>query len=275
MRTLLLLFLLPLASQAFLADTFQHLGNVITNAAQNLGNLIQTTAEDIATGATNIWNGVTTGVNQVVGNVVDSAGNIYGSFINTINGIQFVSTFLWDNAFGPALDMLLEGGAVFIDDKFGTILNAIGRRNVNDFMTQYHQLVTKFKTDIHQLYDELFEMEKEALVALQNGKNNLKDTIVAFENKVKSINEQIQQWAAELKSELAIHVHTVEGDFQTILTQYTKKIDLTVNTMKSMFLNLTQDLLKNLVEVALNVLPGALNIVQSLKDEGLLGFLHG
>jgi len=261
------LFLFPLLSQAIflgtLTNVFQQVGNTISNAANHVTNV-----------ATNVWNGVTNTVGNVVGNVVDTAGNIHGQIVSTINGIQFVSNFLWDNAFGPSLDMLLENGQVFIDDKFGQILNSIGRRNVDQFVDKYQQLVARFKANIHHLYDQLFQMEKEALVALQQGTNNLRDTLKAFEDKLKAIHEQVEQWANELKTELNVHAQTIEGDWKEILFQYTQKVDLTVQTMRNLFKNLTQDLMKNLVDVALNVLPGAVSIVQEIKNDGLLSFIH-
>jgi len=265
--TIVILFLFPLVTQAIFVGTltniFQQVGNTITNAANQVTNV-----------ATNVWNGVTNTVGNVVGNVVDTAGNIHGQIVSTINGIQFVSNFLWDNAFGPSLDMLLEGGQVFIDDKFGHILNNIGRRNVDQFVDKYQQLVSRFKANIHHLYDQLFQMEKEALAALQQGTNNLRDTLKAFEDKLKAIHVQVEQWANELKTELNVHAQTVEGDWKELLFQYTKKVDLTVQTMRNLFKNLTQDLMKNLVDVALNVLPGAVSIVQEIKNDGLLSFIH-
>jgi len=272
------LFLFPLVSQALfinsITNAVQQVGNTLSNAANHVSNLASNAANHVSNLATNVWNGVTNTVGNVVGNVVDSAGNLYGSVVSTINGIQFVSTFLWDNAFGPSLDILLEGGAVFIDDKFSHIINAIGRRNVDQIVDKYQQLVSRFKANIHHLYDQLFQIEKDALLALQQGTNNLKDTLKAFEDKSKAIHKQVEEWANELKSELNVHAQTIEGDWKEIILQYTKKVDFTVQTMKNMFQNLAQNLMKNVVEVALNVLPGAMSIVEGMKNEGLLSFLH-
>lgn len=58
---------------------------------------------------TNLWTGATGHVNSVIGNVVDSAGNVYGQLVSTANGIQFAANFLWDNVFGPAHGLLIEG----------------------------------------------------------------------------------------------------------------------------------------------------------------------
>jgi len=277
--SILILFLFPLASHALfvnsLTSAFQQVANTLTNAAQTAAGHVTNIATAALGHATNAWNGLTGGVQNVVGNVVDSAGNIYGQVVSTINGIQFVSNFLWDNVFGPSLDMLLENGAVFVDDKFGNILNGIGRRSADELTDKYLQLASRFKANIHHLYEQLFQLEKDALSTLQQGTNNLRDTLKAFEDKLKAIQTQVQQWANELKAELNIHAQTIEGDVKEMVLKYSKNVDITVETMKNLFKNLAQDLMKNVVEVALTVLPGAVSIVQEIKDEGLLSFLHG
>lgn len=101
MRSLFLILLLVGSAHGFLRP--------IGNLLGNIGNTIQSVTNQIGQTAVNLWNGATNQVNSVIGNVVDSAGNIYGQLVSTVNGVQFVSNFLWDNVFGPAYDMLVEG----------------------------------------------------------------------------------------------------------------------------------------------------------------------
>lgn len=102
MRSLLLLLLIVGSTQATARGP-------LSNIFSNIGNAIQSVTNQIGQTATNLWNGATNHVNNVIGNVVDSAGNIYGQLVETANGIQFAANFLWDNVFGPAHEMLIEG----------------------------------------------------------------------------------------------------------------------------------------------------------------------
>jgi hypothetical protein len=273
MRSLFVLILLIGATQGFLFDSISEILDHVGDKLEELGNHIGQTA-------TNLWNGVTGGVNNVVGNVVDSAGNIYGQIISTVNGLVFASNFLWDNVFGPAYDLLIEGGTLFLDDKFGNLVspigNIMGRRSVqpNLLSEKYTELTARLKANIHHLYEQLFEMEKQALLELQKGENALEGMIRAFHDKIAAIHEQINAWADDLKKDLEIHALTVEGDWANIIKQYSSNIDFSVKTMATMFQQLIHDLMKNLVEVALKTIPNAYIIVQNLKQEGLLSFIQ-
>jgi len=281
MRSLFILSLLIGVSQGLLFGSISQIINNVGDKLQSVGNQIGQTAS-------NLWNGVTGGVNNVVGNVVggannivgnvvDSAGNIYGQLVSTANGVVFASNFLWDNVFGPAFDMMVEGGNLFLDDKFGNIVSSLGRRSVqpsNALSEKYNELVSRLKTNIHHLYEQLFEMEKQALLEFKNGKNTLEGTIRAFYEKINAIHVQIAAWAADLKQELKMHALTVEGDWVNIINQYNVKVDFSVKTMRTMFQQLAEDLMKNLVEIALTVIPNAYAIVQNMKQQGLLTFIQ-
>jgi hypothetical protein len=144
----------------------------------------------------------------------------------------------------------------------------------NALSDKYAELVARLKSNIHHLYEHLFLMEQESLVDVQKGEENLKDKIQAFYDKIDAIHKQINQWATETKSELEMHALTVQGDWVNILNQYNQSIDLSVQTMSTLFQKLTQDLMKNLLEVALSAIPNALNIIESMKKQGLLSFFH-
>jgi len=255
MRVLFLTLLLVGLSQGFMLGTLSQISSSIGQAANNL------------------WNGVTGHVN----NVVDAAGNIHGQIMDTVNGIQFVSNFLWENTFNPALELFLEGGASYLDDKFGNLVSVVGRRSSkseNALSAKYEELIARFKANIHHLYEQLFEMEKEALQKLQKGENTLEDTIRAFHDKIAAIHNQVAVWADDLKNQLETHALTVEGDWANIIKQYSSNVDMSVQAMRTMFQKLAQDLMKNLVEVSLSVIPNAIAIVDNLKQQGLLSFLH-
>jgi hypothetical protein len=105
MRSLFLVLLLVGSAHGLFGPIGQLIGNV--------GDKLQAVTNHIGQTATNLWNGATGQVGNVIGNVVDSAGNVYGQLISTANGIQFASNFLWDNVFGPAYDMMIEGKVIF------------------------------------------------------------------------------------------------------------------------------------------------------------------
>ncbi|CAF3326959.1 unnamed protein product [Rotaria socialis] len=270
MRSLLLILLLVGSAHGGILGP-------ISNLLNNVGNTIQTVTNQIGQTASNLWNGATNHVNNVIGNVVDSAGNIYGQLVDTANGIQFASNFLWDNIFGPAYDLFVEGGQLFLDDKFGNIVSAIGRRSVlpkTILSEKYTELTGRFKTQLHDLYNGLFEMESEAIDALQKGEKNIEDKIRAFYNRMDEVHKKINQLAAEAKQELETYAVTVPGEWVQILHQYTQNIDSLVATMSEMFQQLVQSLIKNFVQAALTVVPNALAIIENLKQQGLLSFLQ-
>ena len=101
MRSLFLILLLVGSAHGL----FGSLGQLVNN----VGGALQTVTNQIGQTATNLWNGATGQVSNVIGNVVDSAGNVYGQLVSTANGIQFAANFLWDNVFGPAHSLLIEG----------------------------------------------------------------------------------------------------------------------------------------------------------------------
>jgi S-adenosylmethionine hydrolase len=122
--------------------------------------------------------------------------------------------------------VFLSGGQLFLDDKFGNIVSNIGRRRSvlpeNILSEKYNELTARFKSNIHRLYENLFEMEKEALIALQKGEKNLEDKIRSFYNQMNDIRKQVNQWATETKYDLEMHAVTMQGDWVHLLNQYTQ-----------------------------------------------------
>ena len=171
----------------------------------------------------------------------------------------------------------LIGGQSLLNDKFAAVANIIGRPLAvpeNALSEKYAQLVARLKSNIHHLYEHLFLMEKEALTGLENGEHNFEERIRAFYAKIDAIHKQINEWAVETKNELEMHARTVQGDWVNILNQYKQNIDLSVKTIGTMFQQLAQNLMKNLLEVVLSVVPNALNIIQNMKEQGLLSFFQ-
>ena len=101
MRSLLLILVL--------IGTTHGLLGTIGNLVGSVNDKLQSVTNQVGQTASNLWNGATNQVGNVVGNVVGTATNIHGQVISTVNGIQFASNFLWDNVFGPAYDMMIEG----------------------------------------------------------------------------------------------------------------------------------------------------------------------
>ncbi|CAF0771639.1 unnamed protein product [Adineta steineri] len=277
MRSLLLILLLVGSAHGLFSGTFSNALSTLTNAVSTVTGHVTNAVTGVGNVVTGLVGGVTNAGATVLGNVVDAAGNIHGQLVSTANGMQFMGNFLWDNVMGPAYDMMIEGGQLFLDEQFGNLVSSIGRRSVvpeNVLSAKYTELTAIFKTKIHDLFQNLIQMEKDSLIALQNGEKTLEDNIHAFINRINDIHNQISQWAAETKYELQMHAQTVQGDWVLILNQYSQNIDFSVKTMSTMFERLAQDLMKNLVETALSVVPNALAIVENIKQQGLLSFLN-
>lgn len=117
-------------------------------------------------------------------------------------------------------------------------------------------------------------MEKEALMALANGEHNFEERIRAFYDKIDAIHKQINEWVAETKYELEMHARTIQGDWVNILNQYNQNLDLSVKTIGAMFQQLGQNLMKNILEVVLSIVPNAINTIQKMKEQGLLSFFQ-
>lgn len=249
----------------------------ISNIVGGVTNTLTAVTNTIGQTASNLWNGATGAVGNVVGNVVDSAGNVYGQLVNTANGVQFASNFLWDNVFGPAYGMFVEGGQLFLDDKFGNLVSVVGRRSVlpeNILTSKYVELTSQLKDKLHTLFNELFEMEKEALLSLQKGEKNFEETIRAFYDRISSNEKQIFDWAIEAKYQLETYAKTLQGDYVHALQQFSQNIDAAAKNMRTMFERLTHDLLKTYVELASKIIADASAVINNLKQQGLLSFLQ-
>lgn len=165
---------------------------------------------------------------------------------------------------------------MFFNGQFGAIGSAVGQPTAipeNPFEDKYAQLVARFKTNLHTLYEQLFLIEQEAMKAVGNGEVNFEERIRAFYDKIDAIQKQINEWAAEMKSELEAYALTVAGDWETIVNQYKQNIDSTVQSIEKMFQQLTENLMKNLLDFVSSIVPNANNLIENMKGQGLLSFL--
>lgn len=166
---------------------------------------------------------------------------------------------------------------MFLDDKFGNIVSIIGRRSIlpeNLLSEKYAELTAHLKVNLHDLYESLFKMEQEALDALQKGEKNIGDIIRRFYSRIDEIQNKINDMAVDAKHELEKHALTIQGEWVHMLSQYTQNIDSIFTTMNQMFQQLAQRLMQSFLEAAMKVVPNVTAIIESLKQEGLLSFLH-
>jgi hypothetical protein len=171
---------------------------------------------------------------------------------------------------------LILGGQLFLDDKFGNIISSIGRRSIvpkTILSDKYDELTARFKSNIYHLYENLFLMTRDTFLSLQYGEHDLADNIRAFYDRIRNINEQLDQWASEMKYQLEIFAQTISGDWTRAFQQYSQNTDIIATTMRTMFQQLTQDLLKNYLDIATQLIPDALLTIENMKQQGFLGFL--
>jgi len=144
----------------------------------------------------------------------------------------------------------------------------------NPLSEKYAQLVAHLKSNIFHIYEQLFLMEQEALQALERGELNFEERIHAFYEKIETIQLQMNEWAEVAKDELEIYALTVVGDWENVLNQYKQNIDSSVQSIEKMFQQLTQNLMKNILDGVLSIVPNAANIIENLKSQGLLSFFQ-
>jgi transketolase len=143
----------------------------------------------------------------------------------------------------------------------------------NPFSDKYAQLIARFKTNVHTMYEQLFLIEQEAMKAIEKGELNFEERIRAFHDKINAIDKQINEWAAEMKAELETFALTISGDWEIIVNQYKQNIDSSVQSITKMFEQLTKNLMKNFLEFVSNIVPNANKMIEDMKGQGLLSFI--
>lgn len=71
-------------------------------------------------------------ISGAISTVTGHVSNTVNSISNTVNIATIGGQFLWDNSLKPTLDVLHNNGLNLIDNHFGDILHAIGKRGVSD-----------------------------------------------------------------------------------------------------------------------------------------------
>lgn len=171
--------------------------------------------------------------------------------------------------------ILFIGGQLLFGGNFTDIANVVGQPIAlpeNPFEDKYDQLVAQLKSNIHHLYEQLFSIQKEAVQALQNGKFDFEGCIRAFYDKIEAIKKQIDEWAAVAKFELEVFALTILGDWIDVINQYKQNIASTVQSIETMLQQLTENLLKNIIDVIVKIVPNADAMIENLKSQGLLSF---
>ncbi|CAF2410625.1 unnamed protein product [Rotaria sp. Silwood2] len=256
--TLFIIFLLSGISHGFFGP--------LSQVVNNVGNTVQSTANQIGQTVENSWNNIT----RHIENAIDQ-------LVNNANQIEVTASFLWEQVFNPAFDMMTQGGQLLLNNQLYTvsyIINYPITTSKNLLTEKYSQLIARLKSNVHHLYEYLFLMQHEALMALEKDEYNFEEKIRAFYVKIDAIPKQINQWAVETKYELETHANTIHGDWLHILSQYNQNIDISVKTLVTMFQQLIENLMKNYLKVVLTVVPNAVNSIEKMKKEGLLSFFH-
>lgn len=143
----------------------------------------------------------------------------------------------------------------------------------NPLTDKYAQIIARLKTNIHILFEQLFLIEQEAMKAISEGETNFEDRIRSFYDKINIIENQLNEWANEMKLELDTFASTIAGDWQVVLNQYKENLDSTVHSIRNMFEKLSENLMKNLLEFASTFISNANNLIENLQGQGLLSFL--
>lgn len=142
----------------------------------------------------------------------------------------------------------------------------------NSLVEKYIELIKRFQTNVFSLYKNLFSLQHEGLLALQQDGPALEDFIRKLNDKIMSIRGQIYEWAEEIKKELETFATTLEGDWATVVNQYNQNIDLSVKKLLEMFQKLVDNLMEKFLKVAATVAPDAASTIEKLREQGLLSF---
>ncbi|CAF3231242.1 unnamed protein product [Rotaria socialis] len=218
-------------------------------------------------------------IGQILGhswnNITAHMENVIGKLVNSINELRVAAEVLWERLFSPAFEMMLKGGQVIVNEQLNTmryvINNPITTRG-NLLSEKYTQLIARLKSNVHDLYENLFTMQRDSLLALEKGDYHFEERIRAFYGKIQIIRKQIHEWSEEIKNELTTYEYSIQGDWLNTLNQYKQNIDVSVKTLVKMFEQLTESLIKNFLKVVLTMVPNASNRIEKMKEQGLLSF---
>lgn len=110
------LFNLKMKSSIFivflLVGVSQSLFGPIGQAINNVGNSVNSATNDISNSINSATNQIGSSVQLVENFLTDLRGHVdkvIRELLNSVNQLQPAATFLWDNVFSPAFDMLTQG----------------------------------------------------------------------------------------------------------------------------------------------------------------------
>lgn len=96
-------------------------------------------------------------ISGAISTVTGHVSNTVNSISNTVNIATIGGQFLWDNSLKPTLDVLHNNGLNLIDNHFGDILHAIGKRGVSDELDLAKASYMKVTTDLDAHLKDLFK----------------------------------------------------------------------------------------------------------------------
>ncbi|CAF0821841.1 unnamed protein product [Adineta ricciae] len=278
--TIFIAFLLIGVAHCFfgpISQVINNAGNSVNSVTNQVGDSINSAANQVGDSINTAANLLSESVDKFVNDIRGHVDSFIRELLNTINHLQATASSLWNNAFSPIFDMLTSGKQTPLNEKFNAIGAILGRPIAvpeNPLSEKYSQLMARLKSNIHHLYEEVFMLAHDTLAAVEKGEFDFEERIRAFYGKLDAIQKQINEWVAETKAELEAHARRIEGEWTQIVSQYNQNIDLSVKTIGGMFQELTHNLMKTFINVAVSVVPNAMSIVQSMKDQGLLSFFR-
>jgi len=198
----------------------------------------------ISSGIGTITNGISSGVNAVSNGISGGINTISNGVNAAITGGQFI----WDNAFQPALETLVNNGIVLIDDYFGDILNAIGKRQITTAVDERAQIKEIFKSvvrklisNLHQLFDNLLKNSAQAVLTsvsdIVNGKVTLVQVLTPL---VANLQQAVQQLVASASALFGLPMRNLS------LAGLTSQINAIFNQIGQHFIDKVETILQGM-----------------------------
>jgi len=190
-------------------------------------------------------------LSSLVNSITNSIGNAVDSVTSTVNTAIIAGQFLWDNALQPSLQVLQENGANFIDNYFGSILNGIGKRNVdrlraesqksfisNLFLAQTTTLISNLKNLFLSFLNDVKTTIQSQLINIVLGQTTIKQILAELINKAKvELMQLVQQTVSSILSpSKSLGLEGIASQLGTV-----------VNQMGDLLMNQFNNLLSSLV----------------------------
>ncbi|CAF0830550.1 unnamed protein product [Brachionus calyciflorus] len=190
-------------------------------------------------------------ISNFINNISDTLNNAVNTVTSTVNTAVIAGQFLWDNALQPSLQVLQENGANFIDNYFGGLLNAIGKRNVDKLLIESQK---SFITDLFMTQTSAFIANLKVLFL--NLLNDVKNTIQSSLISIILGQTTIQQVLAEIIKTAKVELlQLVQQTISSIMTpsrslgleNLASQLANIVNQMSELLLNQFNGLISSLI----------------------------